>query len=80
MKIGLMIATEGELEAFLKSGEGIRKETRAGKKVYITGKGRCNLTNACGREEFFEHIRTNPRFLYSSFSRFSRRSRLRRRD
>ena len=36
MKIGLMIATEGELEAFLKSGEGIRKETRAGKKVYIT--------------------------------------------
>ena len=36
MKIGLMIATEGELEAFLKSGEGIRKENRAGKKVYIT--------------------------------------------
>ncbi len=52
----------------------LEKNEKLGKKVYITGKGRCNLTNACGREEFFEHIRTNPRFLYSSFSRFSNES------
>lgn len=47
------------------------KNERVGKKLLITGKGRCNVTNACGREEFFENIPTNPRFLYSAFSGFS---------
>lgn len=42
-----------------------------GKKLLITGKGRCNVTNACGREEFFENIPTNPRFLYSAYAGFS---------
>ncbi len=49
----------------------LEKNGRVGKKLLITGKGRCNVTNACGREEFFENIPTNPRFLYSAFSGFS---------
>ena len=39
-------------------------------KILVTGKGRCNLTNACGEEEFLRHVRTNPRFLYSSLYAF----------
>ena len=49
----------------------LEKNDRLGKKIYITGKGRCNVTNACEREEFFTHIFRNPRFLYSAFGRFS---------
>ena len=44
---------------------------RLGRKLAITGKGRCNLTNNCTREEFFGSVISNPRFLYSAFSRFS---------
>lgn len=40
---------------------------KLGKKLFITGKGRCNFTNACDVEELFSHVVTNPRFLYSSF-------------
>lgn len=43
------------------------KNQRLGKKLYITGKGRCNLTNDCDMEELFEGICRNPRFLYSAF-------------
>ena len=39
-------------------------------KILVTGKGRCNLTNACDEEEFLRHVRTNPRFLYSSLCAF----------
>ena len=35
--------------------------------LYITGKGRCNITNACDMEGLFEAVRTNAKFLYSSF-------------
>lgn len=41
---------------------------KPGKKIYITGKGRCNLTNACPMDEFMTHIVRNPKFLYSSFA------------
>ncbi len=51
----------------------LEKNEKLGKKLYITGKGRCNVTTACPAEEFFDHVVTNPRFLYSSFSRFSNR-------
>ena len=44
----------------------LEKTEKAGKKIYITGKGRCNLTNACDMQEFWEHIVTNPKFLYSA--------------
>ena len=43
------------------------KNEKAGKKLFITGKGRCNLTNACDEEDLFEAARSNPKFLYSSF-------------
>lgn len=39
-------------------------------KILVTGKGRCNLTNACSEEEFLRHVRTNDRFLYSSLAAF----------
>lgn len=44
---------------------------KAGRKLFITGKGRCNITNACPPEEFLGSVVTNSRFLYSAFSRFS---------
>ena len=47
------------------------KNEKLGKKLYITGKGRCNLTNACGLEELFGSVVTNPRFLYSAFHSFT---------
>lgn len=43
------------------------KNEKCGKKIYITGKVRCNLTNACDAEEFFERIVTNSKFMYSSY-------------
>ncbi len=43
------------------------KNERLGKKLYITGKGRCNLTNACDEDEFLLHVCTNRKFLYSAF-------------
>ncbi|MCR4696782.1 MAG: NAD(P)/FAD-dependent oxidoreductase [Lachnospiraceae bacterium] len=46
------------------------KNEKLGKKLFITGKGRCNVTNACTRDEFFENIVSNPKFLYSAFSSF----------
>lgn len=46
----------------------LERNEKLGKKIYITGKGRCNLTNNCPIEEFFGHIVRNPRFLYSSFN------------
>ena len=47
------------------------KNNRAGKKLMITGKGRCNITNACPEEELLKNIPGNGRFLYSCLSRFS---------
>ena len=39
---------------------------KAGKKIYITGKGRCNYSNACENEDFFANVLRNPKFLYSA--------------
>lgn len=44
---------------------------KIGKKLLITGKGRCNVTNNCTLDELLKNIPRNPRFLYSAFSRFS---------
>lgn len=44
---------------------------RIGKKLFITGKGRCNVTNAKDISEFFEYIPGNPHFLYSSLYSFT---------
>ena len=43
------------------------KNEKLGKKIYITGKGRCNLTNACDMEKLMDNVCTNRKFLYSSF-------------
>ena len=47
------------------------KNDRLGKKLRITGKGRCNLTNDCDIGEFMKNVPTNPRFLYGALNRFS---------
>lgn len=47
------------------------RNDRVGKKLRITGKGRCNVTNNCDNNEFLTNVPTNPRFLYASLSRFS---------
>lgn len=49
----------------------LEKNEKTGKKIYITGKGRCNLTNACDTEELFANVVHNPKFLYSAFYGFS---------
>lgn len=48
----------------------LEKNEKLGKKLFITGKGRCNLTNACDVEELFQNVVTNPKFLYSAFYGF----------
>ena len=47
------------------------KNDRPGKKLRLTGKGRCNVTNFCTRDEFMENVPVNNRFMYSSFSAFT---------
>lgn len=46
------------------------KNEKLGRKLRITGKGRCNVTNACPSDELMQNIPVNPRFLYSAFSAF----------
>ncbi len=48
----------------------LEKMERPGRKLLITGKGRCNLTNNCTQEEFLAAVRTNPKFLYSAAHAF----------
>lgn len=68
----------GMLASVLAARRGIEvhvyeKNEKLGKKLYITGKGRCNLTNACGMEELLGSVKSNPRFLYSAFYGFTNR-------
>jgi len=49
----------------------LEKNEKLGKKLFITGKGRCNLTNACDRDTFFEQVVSNPKFLFRAFHTFS---------
>lgn len=55
----------------------IEKMERAGRKIRITGKGRCNLTNARPPEEFAEQVRTNADFFSVAFAEFNNRSTIR---
>ena len=48
----------------------LEKNEKLGKKVFITGKGRCNVANACDTEELFPAVMGNPKFLYSGFYSF----------
>ena len=49
----------------------IEQNEKLGKKLFITGKGRCNFTNACDIEDLFSNVVTNSKFMYSSFYSFS---------
>ncbi len=51
----------------------LEKNEKLGKKIFITGKGRGNLTNACDLSDFFEQFLSNPRFLYSALYAFTNR-------
>ena len=48
----------------------LEHKEKPAQKILVTGKGRCNVTNDCTAEEFLHHVRTNPRFLYSSLGAF----------
>jgi len=66
----------GMLAAFFAQRNGaqvtlIERNEKLGKKIYITGKGRCNLTNAAEADEFMRAIVRNPRFMYASFAHFN---------
>lgn len=49
----------------------LEKNEKLGKKLYITGKGRCNITNACDTQDLFAQMVSNPKFLYSAFYGFT---------
>ncbi len=51
----------------------LEKNEKLGKKLFITGKGRCNVTNACEKDKLFENVVSNPKFLYSAFDSFDNR-------
>ena len=52
----------------------LEKNEKLGKKIFITGKGRCNVTNACDPETFFANVCSNEKFLYSAFYTFDNNS------
>ena len=76
-KIGVIGAgPAGILAASMASSNGtqvylIEKNKKIGKKLYITGKGRCNVTNSLPIEDFFDYIVSNKNFLYSSLYSFT---------
>ncbi len=49
----------------------LERNEKSGKKIYITGKGRCNLTNACDSDQLLANIVSNPKFMMSAFSAFN---------
>ncbi|WP_138296065.1 MULTISPECIES: NAD(P)/FAD-dependent oxidoreductase [unclassified Clostridium] len=51
----------------------LERNEKLGKKLYITGKGRCNLTNACAPEEWMDNLPRNGKFMFSAFNRFNNR-------
>ena len=61
-----VFAARNENEVYL-----YEKNEKLGKKLFITGKGRCNLTNTADMEELFAAVVSNPKFLYSSFYSFT---------
>lgn len=66
---GLMCAYKASLDGARVTV--LERNEKAGKKIYITGKGRCNVTNACSVEKFFDNVCSNPKFLYGAIHAFS---------
>lgn len=52
----------------------LEKNEKAGKKIFITGKGRCNITNACDTADLFSNILSNPKFMYSAIYAYDNNS------
>lgn len=76
MNVAIVGAGAAGMMAAIKASEKhdvviIEKNKTAGRKLFITGKGRCNLTNACDISEYFDNIPRNPDFLYSALYTFS---------
>ncbi len=68
----------GMMAAIRAAGNGNRvtlleQNEKLGKKLYITGKGRCNITNDCDTEDLLKHVIRNSKFLYSAFYSFDSR-------
>lgn len=66
----------GMLAAIVSARQGadvvlFEKNEKLGKKIYITGKGRCNLTNLCSPDEFLKNVVSNPKFLFSAIHKFT---------
>lgn len=66
----------GAMAAYMAAKNGhkvtlFEKNEKIGKKIFITGKGRCNVTNACDISDFFENVPTNSKFLYSAVYSFT---------
>ena len=49
----------------------IDSNSKVGRKMYISGKGRCNITNNCDSRQFINNVVRNPKFLYSAINRFT---------
>ena len=65
----------GMFAAITAAGQGhkvllLERNDRLGKKLLITGKGRCNVTNDCSAQEVLQNIPRNGRFLYSAMTEF----------
>ena len=79
MRIDLLVAgggAAGLMAAYMAAKSGcsvllLEPGGRMGRKLLITGKGRCNVTNDCSEDEFLRNVPTNPKFLYSSIRGFS---------
>lgn len=68
----------GMMAAIRTAGNGhqvtlLEQNEKLGKKLYITGKGRCNITNDCETEDLLKHVIRNSKFLYSAFYAFNSR-------
>lgn len=76
MKVGVIGGGPSGMMAAIKASQGgnqvvlLEKNNKLGKKLFITGKGRCNLCNDCDDEDFFNQIVSNPSFMYSSYYAF----------
>ena len=74
IKVGIIGGGAAGLMAAIFAADGgadvtlIERNSICGRKIRITGKGRCNLTNDCDMNEFLRNVPTNPRFLYSALS------------
>lgn len=64
MMAAISAAAQGHQVLLLEQNE------KTGKKLFITGKGRCNVTNACDKDKLFASVVSNPKFLYSAFYGF----------